>query len=96
MDTKQLIRNISAKLDFDNLNSEKMLDAFVSTVTSAALNDDNVAIPSFGTFEPIKADEEIVSDHVTGKKMLLPPQISFVFTPAAMLRKKLFSDGTNN
>ena len=34
-------------------------------------------------------DETIVKDHSTGKRIMLPPQLSLEFHPAAMLRKKL-------
>ena len=50
---------------------------------------DSVAIPSFGTFTPVKRDEEIVTDLSSGRRMLLPPQITLEFIPAAKLRKNL-------
>lgn len=56
---------------------------------TAFTNLDPVAIPSFGTFTPVKRDEEIVTDLSTGRHMMLPPQVTLEFTPAAMLRKHL-------
>ncbi|MDE6301307.1 MAG: HU family DNA-binding protein [Muribaculaceae bacterium] len=96
MDTKTLVQNISARLDIDSGEVRNLLTAFVSAVSKAATDGDHVAIPSFGTFAAVKNDEEVVTDHVSGKRMLLPPQISLVFTPAAMLRKKLFKDESAN
>ena len=96
MNSNTLIQDISGRLDIAPRKAESMLSAFAKVVADAALEGDSVAIPSFGTFAPVKADEEIVTDHVTGKRMMLPPQISFVFTPAAMLRKKLFSNESDN
>lgn len=49
----------------------------------------SVAIPTFGTFSPIKHDEAIVDDLATGRKMLVPPEITVEFRPAAMLTKRL-------
>jgi len=48
-----------------------------------------VAVPAFGTFAPRKHDEAIVDDLSTGKKMLVPPEISIEFRPGAMLLKRL-------
>jgi len=62
---------------------------FAEIIRRTAANLDSVAIPSFGTFIPRKRDEEIADDLSTGRRMLLPPQITLEFTPAAMLRKKL-------
>lgn len=96
MDTKKLIQDISESLEIEPRMTENLLKAFVKVITDAALEGDNVAVPSFGSFVPVKSDEEIVTDRATGKRMLLPPQISFSFTPAAMLRKKLFNHEADN
>lgn len=66
-----------------------MLDALADVMRKSATNLTSVAVPSFGTFEPVKYDEEIVDDRVSGKRLLLPPQIVVEFHPAAMLRKRL-------
>ncbi|MCM1035900.1 MAG: HU family DNA-binding protein [Bacteroides sp.] len=58
-------------------------------IRSTAAELDSVAIPSFGTFIARKRDEEIVDDLSSGRRMLLPPQITLEFVPAAKLRKNL-------
>lgn len=50
---------------------------------------DSVAIPTFGTFVPVKHKEEISTDLSTGKRMLMPPEITVEFHPGAMLLKRL-------
>lgn len=89
MDTKTLIQTLGKNLGQDQRTVTAMLEAVASTLASSAGSLTDVAIPSFGTFSPTKVDEEIVTDHVTGKRMLLPPQVSIKFIPAAMLRKKM-------
>lgn len=96
MDTRTLCNRISDNLGFESSKTKTLLEAFVKTVNTAVLEGDSVAIPSFGTFSAIKVDEEIVTDRSTGKRMLLPPQISYIFTPAAMLRKKIFNNESDN
>lgn len=50
---------------------------------------DSVAIPTFGTFVPEKHNEVVSTDLSTGKRMLMPPEISVIFRPGAMLQKRL-------
>ena len=53
------------------------------------VNENNVAIPGFGTFEGVKHDESVVRDLTSGRNMLLPPSIELQFKPGGMLRKKV-------
>ena len=89
MDSKTLVQRVSRSLGDDTKRTSSMLDAFVDVLRSAVISGSSVAIPSFGTFLTVKADEEIVTDRVTGRRTMLPPQITVEFQPAAMLRKKL-------
>jgi len=89
MDSKTLVQRISRAIGDDTKRTSAILDAFADVLRSAATTRSNVAIPSFGTFMTIKADEEIITDRVTGRRMLLPPQVTVEFQPASMLRKKL-------
>ena len=89
MDNKTLVQSLSKNLGEDPHKVSAMIDAFAAVLRSSATTLTNVAIPSFGTFSPVKVDEEIVTDRVTGRRMLLPPQVVIEFQPAAMLRKKL-------
>lgn len=89
MDSKTLVQRISRTLGDDTRRTSAMLDAFAGVLRGAATSRSSVAIPSFGTFITVKADEEIITDRVTGRRMMLPPQITVEFQPAAMLRKKL-------
>lgn len=86
---KPLIQHLSQSLGEDQHRVNAMLEALADVLRSSATGLTALAIPSFGTFEPVKYDEEIVTDRVTGKRMLLPPQVTVEFHPAAMLRKRL-------
>lgn len=89
MDSKSFTEALAQRLGTTTPEVDKMLDALAGVFRRSAVSLASVAVPSFGEWVPTKVDEEIVTDHVTGKRMLLPPQITIEFKPASMLRKKL-------
>lgn len=92
MDHKTFVQRLSRTLGEDQHATSAMIDTFADVLRTAASGRTSVAVPSFGTFMPVKVDEEIVTDRVTGRRMLLPPQITVEFVPAAMLRKRFTED----
>lgn len=89
MDSKTLVQRTSHALGDDIRRTSAMLDAFATVLRNAVASRSSIAIPTFGTFMTVKVDEEIITDRVTGHRVMLPPQITVEFKPAAMLRKKL-------
>ncbi len=89
MDSKTFTSQLADLMNEDHRQVASLIDRFAEILRSNATTMTSVAIPSFGTFVPTKVDEEIITDHSTGKRVLLPPQITIEFHPAAMLRKKL-------
>ncbi len=89
MDSKTFTNHLASSLGEDPHRVASLIDEFATILRTSAKNMTTVALPSFGSFVPTKVDEEIITDHSTGRKMLLPPQITVEFHPAAMLRKRL-------
>lgn len=89
MDEKTLIKEISDKAGLSSQKVTQLIEGFAKIIVESATEGNSVAIPSFGTFTSTKLDETIVKDQVTGKMMMLPPQITLEFQPATMLRKRL-------
>ena len=89
MDSKTFINNITQILDEDTVHVISLIEAFAATLCSCATTMTVVAVPSFGSFVPTKADEEIITDRSTGRRLLLPPQITVEFHAAAKLRKSV-------
>ena len=50
---------------------------------------DNKTIVNNLSKKPAKEDEKVSTDLSTGKKILLPPQITLNFEPSIVLRKKV-------
>jgi len=71
----------------DNVNT--LTDALSDVLCKSCLQFDTVAVPSFGRFVPIKNEETIVTDHTTGGRLLLPPELVLTFTSSSSLRKRI-------
>ena len=81
---KQLLRLLLRHPDVDALT-----DGLALIIRESCAELDNVAIPTFGTFVPVKHKEEVVNDLSTGRKLLVPPEITLEFHPGSMLQKRL-------
>ncbi len=89
MDNKGIVNALSKKLARDPKDITALIEGLSASFRERCGNMDTIAIPGFGTFEPIKEDERISVDLSTGKRLLLPPQITLSFQTSAILRKKL-------
>ncbi len=68
---------------------DALVEGLAIILRDACADLDNVAVPTFGTFEATKHNEEISTDLSTGRRMLMPPEISISFRPGGMLQKRL-------
>ncbi len=89
MNDHTLINGVSEKLNMTPEETQRLLSATVEAIRDYCLNLDAVAVPGFGTIQPVKRDEEIRTDLSTGQKMLLPPCVEVEFKSSVVLRKKL-------
>lgn len=89
MDEKEFKLTIADKTGFDAKKIETLLEAFSKILVEGVDTLTTIAIPSFGSFTPVKYKEEIRTDLSTGKRMMFPPHIDMEFQPAASLRKKV-------
>lgn len=87
MMTKPILTELAVRLGRDKKSSQLLLDALRQALVQSCARQQAVAIPGFGTFEAVKQDERIVTDLVSGQRMLLPPEITISFTAASKLRK---------
>lgn len=84
-----IISDISRRSSIDAARVARFLAVFSDIIREECGNENNVAIPGFGTFEGVKHDESVVRDLASGRNMLLPPSIELQFKPGGMLRKKV-------
>lgn len=84
--TRTLTSELGRRLHRSPKDVEALLEGLRQAFRSHGSELDTVAIPGFGNFEAVKHDEQIVTDHVTGSCMLLPPEVELTFSPATKLR----------
>lgn len=89
MDNKGIINALSKQLGRDTKDITALIEGLISIFKERCSDLDSIALPGFGTFEPIKTEEKIQTDLSTGKRILLPPAITLTFKPSTSLRRKL-------
>lgn len=85
--SKTFVTELARRIGRDRKATETLLQALGQAAAKHCGELDAVAIPSFGTFAAVKHDEQIVTDRVSGAKMLLPPEVELTFQSATKLRK---------
>ncbi|MCH5221829.1 MAG: HU family DNA-binding protein [Muribaculaceae bacterium] len=89
MDYKQFRKRLTELTGRDNADVDALVESLSIILRDSCADMDNVAIPTFGTFVPVKHKEEVRTDLSSGKRMLLPPEITLEFHPGGMLQKRL-------
>ncbi len=89
MDYKTFRRTLADSLGYKSADVDALVEGLAIVLRQSCGDLDSVAIPTFGTFATKKHAEEVVTDLATGKKILVPPEISVDFRPGAMLTKRL-------
>lgn len=89
MENKEFVALLAKKMNRDPKDVNSLLEGFSQILKESLSNLETVAIPGFGEFVAIKEDETITIDHSTGKRLLLPPQITVSFKASSIMRKRL-------
>lgn len=89
MDSKTFSAALAKRTGRGKKDVETLMQAIKEAIRQYCGELDTVAIPGFGNFEAVKHDEQIVNDRVSGKMMLLPPEVELTFHPATKLRTSL-------
>lgn len=89
MNNKQLIKELSKRLNRDEKDVNSLLSGFTNVLKDSLSNLDIIAIPGFGEFEALRKEEYISVDDATGKKVLYPPCIEINFNASSLLKKKM-------
>ena len=88
-DSKTFTAVLARRIGRDRKDVDSFLMGLSPAIQLHCADLDPVAIPGFGTFAAEKHDEQIITDHSTGRLMLLPPEIELTFHPGTKLRTQI-------
>lgn len=89
MDNKTLVNILAERLGRQPEETEACLKALCNIIIENMKQGDCVAVPGFGQFETKLRAERITTHPSTGKKILVPPKVTMVFKPSALLKQKV-------
>jgi len=89
MDYKQLRKQLAEATGRSSSDIDALTEGLSIVLRQTCADLDSVAVPTFGTFVPVKHREAVREDLSTGKRILIPPEITLEFKPGAMLLKRL-------
>lgn len=88
METKSFRKTLAERLGRNTGDIDALTGALGMLLVENASALRALAIPGFGTFVPVKHDEQIVNDLASGHRILFPPEIVLEFYPGAAMRRK--------
>ncbi|MGN1303925.1 MAG: HU family DNA-binding protein [Oscillospiraceae bacterium] len=86
MTKADLINSIAEKADFSKKDSEKALNAVISSITDALVSGDKVQIVGFGTFEVRQRDAKEAINPRTKEKIQIPAKKAPAFKAGKALK----------
>ncbi len=89
MDTKTLLNTLAEKTGRNVEDVALSVKSLGAIMADAVKQGDTVAVPGFGSFEPKMRMERVANHPSSGKKILVPPKLSMVFKPSAILKQKV-------
>lgn len=88
MNRNSILTNVSAALSIEQEMADKLADEMIQIMSEQIIGGNSIAVPGFGQFDTVSKPEQIVNDLSTGKRIMLPPVIEVVFTPATAITKE--------
>lgn len=89
MKSKELITELSDRLEWTSQDVTEMLSALSAVMSSKLIDNDQIYLQGFGQFEIKKKAERISVNPTNGKRYLVPPKLVPVFKPGTTIKAKL-------
>lgn len=89
MKSKELITELSDRLEWTSQDVTEMLSALSAVMSSKLIDNDQIYLQGFGQFEIKKKAERISVNPTNGKRYLVPPKLVPVFKPGTTIKTKL-------
>jgi len=93
MTNKDFILELAEKTGYSPEDTQKMVNVIVETMGDNFQEDNQVLIPTFGTFEVKKKMERVMVNPSTGQRMLVPPKLVLNFKPNGSWKEHIKNGG---
>lgn len=95
MNDKEFINELSYRSGYTAKEAEQLADSFVNSMVQALLEGKTVVWDGVGSFDIEKKMEYISVDPSTGKRFLVPPELSLRFKSERVSEENTKSYNTN-
>jgi len=89
MNNKEFLSDLSLRTGMSNKEVTSLAGAAVSAIAGELMDENQVSISGFGTFEVKKKLERVLVNPVTKQRMLVPPKMVVSFKPNTSLKLKV-------
>lgn len=89
MTNKELITELSKRLEWTQTQTAKILDDVVEIISTNLADSNSINIQGFGVFESKRRQERISVNPVSKQRFLIPPKITTAFRPGQVVKDKL-------
>ena len=96
MNNKEFIAELSRRNFVRTNDAQNMMNSLISAMGEIFQEGDSVQLSNFGSFEVKKKMERVMTNPVTGQRMLVPPKLTLTFKPAPYLKDLVKKGGEDN
>ena len=87
MNNKEFIETLADRVGLDTKDTQRFVENLMDSLVTR-LEDEELTISGFGTFEVKKKNERVIVHPSTGNKMLVPPKLVLTFKQSSTLKNK--------
>lgn len=95
MTNKELIAELSKRLEWTQAQTSKIMEDAVSVINTNLANSNSINIQGFGLFETKRRQERMSVNPVSKQRFLVPPKITPAFRPGQVVKDKLKKSSEN-
>ena len=94
MNNKQFIAELANRMGYSVQDTQKMMYQVIDAMGDSFIEGNAVTVQNFGSFEVKKKLERIMTNPVTGQRMLVPPKLTLGFKISPTWKDKIKNGGT--
>ncbi len=96
MNNKDFITELSQRTGYSKEDTEKLVQSMTNYIGDNLEEEgDSLSVSAFGTFFVKKRKERVVTNPVSGQRMLVPPKYILSFRPSQVIKEQLKNGGTD-